>query len=229
MIVNLFTILIFTLLAQVEMPRKVHLQTQEWPPYQFLEGEVLRGLSVSAVRCAFHKLAIELEVSVVPWNRAQLNTKEGKADGFFAASQNTSRDEYASLSTLALRQNWVWFEHKEFTIPSNQELLKSLSYGAMKGSNMLHTLKEENFNVEVEARSTSDLFKALASRRVARILVSELVAQELEEQKKVDLGIFRKTLFRTHPLGVYFANGFIQKYPKFLSAFNKHFEACAKK
>lgn len=227
MILKFLGLLIFTSMSGAQLPIKVHLQTQEWAPYQYLEGEELKGIAVEAVRCSFKKLNIELELTVVPWSRAQLNTREGKVDGFFAASQNSSRDQYATLSKLALDQKWVWFELKDSKGPSTPEQWKNLSHGAMKGSNMLQTLKADDFNVALEARSTDDLFRALQSRRVVRILVSQLVAKELADKGKVDLSHFKETVYRNQPLGVYFAASFLQKYPRFLSSFNNHFEACA--
>lgn len=224
MILWLLSFLSLSLYGADEMPKKIHLQTQIWPPYQYQKGDEVDGIAVKAVRCAFERLKIPLAISVVPWNRAQNNTRDEKADGFFAASKNQERDQYAVLSKTLIPQDWVWFRGKD----KKSELTKKSIHGALKGSNMLSHLKSEDYNVGLEAIASEDLFKALKLQRVDHILVSGLVAQELEERRLINLSSFEKSVYKQNPLGVYFASRLIKRYPKFLEAFNSKFEICVK-
>ncbi len=224
MFINWLHLFFLSLSFAAEMPSKVHLQTQHWAPYQIEESGEVSGIAVKMIRCSFDKLKVQLEISVVPWSRAQLNTKEGRADGFFAASKNDQRDKYAVLSETHIEQNWVWYTLKG----ASKDIKSTDTHGAMKGSNMLQNLKAHGFNIEIESRVTEDLFKALLLKRVSRILVSELVALELEKSKTIDLSQFEKSLYQKNPLGIYFSSRLIKRYPQFLPAFNKNFKICSK-
>lgn len=80
---------------------KMVLLCDDRPPFHFVnaEGE-MDGHAAKVVRCALEKTGQPYEMKVVPWKRAHEDTKRGKADGFFAASQNPTRDAYAQLSQI---------------------------------------------------------------------------------------------------------------------------------
>lgn len=66
-----------------------------------LATEIIRSLNQKRqpnLKSAFANLEISNEITSMPWARSQLATKYGNYDGFFMASRNDKRDQYAVLS-----------------------------------------------------------------------------------------------------------------------------------
>lgn len=103
------------------------------------EGNLLASIGEPFVRCAMLKTQQPYEIIKVPWARAQRDTKLGLYDGFFMASRNVKRDDYAIWSKPFVFIKWLYVTLKEDNV--NLDQANHLQYAANLGSARLIWLK----------------------------------------------------------------------------------------
>lgn len=205
----------------------LRLATHDLPPYSYHgpDGRA-SGVAVKVVECAAGAIGQEVEIAIYPWARAQALVREGQADGFFAASQSASRDEFATLSAVIAPQEWRWYFTKESTLSPNAEAFrKEARVGSFLGGNMLSWLKEYGYTVVASPRSNEQMLQMLLRGRVDAILANNLVMDELLAAHGAK-GLVRSELLQNKPLGVYFSNSVMQRFPGLLPRFNAAVEKC---
>ncbi len=206
---------------------KLILTTQEWLPYQATDGHSLDGISVKVVECVLGKMEQPYEIKVYPWNRSQLMVKQGKAHGFFAASQNTKRDQYATISSVIAEQKWNWYLPQHSLLdPGHPFFKQGALVSAGVGSNMLNWLKEKGYQVIIESYNTEKLAELLAMGRLDAVLANEQVMIHILNQKKLPRDSFKVFVNRNKPLGVYFSKAFLEEESQFLTRFNALVSEC---
>lgn len=209
---------------------EIRLTTQEWPHYQYYQNGVLQGEAVDVVRCVMDKMGWEYDIEVLPWKRAQMYVKNGRADGFFAASRNDSRDKYATISSFTNDQKWNWYLNKDYPLlPTDKEFRAKSVVSANAGSNMMNWLEKNGYRIKAESYTTEPLVRLLIRKRIDALLGSESVVNNILKEKKIPKSYFRIITNRDKPLGVYFSNMFLVKNPGFLNEFNSYVEGCRKK
>lgn len=215
---------------------KITLATQNLCPYGCYQNNDpanlddlsnFSGIAVDVVKCALGKMDISLDLMVLPWARAQkyvLTTN--KADGFFSASQNNYRDQFATLSYPIAKQKWQWYILKNSTvIPTEANFKQQASVGAFIGSNMLKWLESNDYQVLARPLNTDHLLQMLLKERLDAILANDYVTDRLITKYKADDKV-TSYLHMNKPLGVYFSNSFLKKNQDFLPAFNKRVKQC---
>lgn len=204
------------------------LTTQEWPPYQTQAGGAPAGIAVDAVRCIFDRLGISVEIVFLPWQRAQDDVRNGNAAGFFAASRSAERDQFATLSAPIAPQVWTWFYRRDGTITPDQAGFKAAArVTATLGSNMATWLRDSGFRVQDEPRTTEQLLQMLERGYVDAVLANNVAFEQSLEEAGLSAGTFLARPERDQPLGVYFANRFLDAHPGFLERFDAEVPACA--
>jgi polar amino acid transport system substrate-binding protein len=215
---------------------KVVLSTHNLHPYgsyptgaeeKLIADESFKGVAVDRVRCVLDKMEIPSEIQVVPWRRAQLLVERGMVDGFFAASQNSLRDEIAVKTAIIADQKWNWYLLKDNPLsPENTTFKQKATVGGFVGANMLKWMKKQNYNVKATPKNTEGLLKLLLARRVDAVMANNHVMQALlkkygvEDQVKVYLN-------KDKPLFVYFSKDFLKKQPLFIEQFNEFVSGCS--
>lgn len=206
---------------------KILLTTQNWSPYQTYENNVLDGFAVNVVRCVLEKMEQPYEIKVVPWKRAQHLVETNMAHGFFSASKNKTRDQYATISEIIAEQKWNWYLLKESSLnPTNDSFRKEASVGGMLGSNMLTWLNTNRYKIKAQPNDTETLVKMLIFKRMDAILANELVMKNVLEKMKLSPEKFHIYLNRNKPLGVYWSKKFLLENPNFLKRFNRLIKEC---
>ena len=99
------------------LAEKLVFVTSEWPPYVISENGKASGLNTETVRELCKHIGFESEIQILPWKRALLHVKEGKADALFAARYTEER------------ANFMYYMSESLTIEKNAIM-------ARKGSNM---------------------------------------------------------------------------------------------
>ncbi len=202
-------------------PKKLLLATQEWPPYQTYDNNILNGVAVRVVECALKKMNQPYVINVFPWKRAQMLVEKGKYHGFFAASKNNTRDQYAVQSGVIAAQKWKWYILNDSSLdPGDTSFKEKASVSARAGSNMRSWLEKNGYNVKTQPQTTEVLFRMLEIKRVDAILASEMVAKDVIVKLNLSDKI-NTVLNRNKPLGVYFSKKFLDDYPQFLNQFNE--------
>ena len=82
--------------------RVLQLVTLEYPPYEYQEGQQVKGIAVDIIREAFRRLSQPIEIKILPWPRAISYIENGKADAIFTAFKNPHRETFADYSKEVL-------------------------------------------------------------------------------------------------------------------------------
>lgn len=184
------------------------------------------GTAVDAVRCVFDKMDTPLTLKVVPWARAQNMAINGQADGFFAASSNEKRDQQGVKTDTIANQTWQWYLLLDNPLSAKQIDFKTVARVAgFYGSNMLHWLEQENYNVVSRPRNTEDLLNVLLLKRVDAVLANDQVMTALIRSYKTPIKL-KAYASKDKPLGVYFSNNFVKQQPNFVDKFNSFLPIC---
>lgn len=214
---------------------KVMLTTHNLCPYGcYREGSSqsdrshFSGFAVDVVKCVFSQIDIELEIDVVPWARAQRMVKYGEADGFFAASQKSTRDEFAVMSAVIAEQNWQWYLLSDNPLnPTDLDFKQKAIVGGFIGSNMLKWMDDSGYKVSARPINSEILLKMLLAKRIDAVLANNYVMDELLLTYGVKENI-KTVVSKNKPLGVYFSKQFLLTRPHFLAQFNSHVPSCVK-
>jgi len=78
--------------ALTEPVNSLRLYTEEYPPFSYQTDDRPSGINVELLREALERLEIEAEISIVPWGRAQLFTREQDDSCFFSAARTSDRE-----------------------------------------------------------------------------------------------------------------------------------------
>ena len=184
------------------------------------------GIAVSVVDCALNAINQPYEIVVLPWARAQKMVKDGQADGFFSASKQAKRDEYAVFSEVIAEQKWQWYMLKKNPLsPTQADFKQKALVGGFIGANMLSWLEGNNYQIAAKVTNSNVLLELLLKERVDAILANNNVMDALVKNKKID-GKIKRIVNKDKPLAVYFSNEFVAKHPSFLAAFIQHVVAC---
>lgn len=226
---RILTSIMLLILSQTifALPSQVKLSTKIWPPYHYYDqNNKMTGTSVKVLECSFTQLNIHLIIETVPWRRAQQHTRLGISDGFFSASWNASRDEYATRSVDIAPQKWVWYTLKSNDInPSTPTFKQKAKVVGTRGSNIIHWLRKNDYMISAETTDLDNMVNMVLTGRVDAFMENELVAQRslegTDELKKLN-----KSIARSMPVGVYFNHKFLSQYPDFLTAFNQAVIGC---
>ncbi len=188
----------------------VLLTTHDLPPYSF-KGRTGQpeGLAVQVAQCAFAQMNIAARIEFYPWKRAQLMVEKGDAVGFFAASQASSRDEFAVLSAAIAPQEWVWFQLQNNPLtPGTTDFRAKAQTSSFLGANMQDWLLNEGYRTTAAPRVNSMLLEMLRHGRIDAILANRLVMEKLLKKEHQPQPL-RATLALDKPLGIYVSKRFL--------------------
>ncbi|PCI39418.1 MAG: hypothetical protein COB46_08875 [Rhodospirillaceae bacterium] len=108
--------LIFSAPALANDP--IHLMSEEFPPYQFYEGEskVATGISIEIVQAIQNKIGNTDEIKILPWNRALKLLAKKKNSALFSTARTPAReDKYKWVGPLS-KLEMVFFKKKGSTV-----------------------------------------------------------------------------------------------------------------
>ncbi len=201
----------------------IRLNTHIQAPLTYLDGnDQPEGTAMRPVLRALREMGWEVEINFLPWARAQLLVKDGQSDGFFAASRNTERDNYAVRSgTIATQTiNWYLLSDSEFD-PHAGDFRQNARIGGYIGANMLAWLLENGYNVTGQPSHPDQLFLMLLFDRLDACLANNNNFENFLEAYPQYRGRFRVVNQTSNELYIYFSRNFISKNPGFLETFNK--------
>ncbi len=201
----------------------VKLRTTIWPPYQMmLQGE-LSGESTETLRCIFRDINESFSVQVMPWQRAIQDIKHSVADGIFTSGPSPELDKVATMSAPFALEKWYWYHAR----PIDLKDPKSLRIGAVRSSNQATWLDSEGIPVTELVNEGMQLVRLVQAGRIDTFIADSRYFEELVSEASDFNSYLDKTFVRYMPLGVYFANQFLEQHPEFIGRFNKQISDCA--
>lgn len=208
-------------------PEVVTLGTQHWPPYQVEQQNQLSGIAVDAVACVLKRMRQRYRFVVKPWQRVQNEVASGTLDGFFSASQNHKRDQFAIQSTPFIQQRWVFYLLKDSPILADVDSIKTQAkLAARQSSNAHNWLVSNGYQVGASPYDVEALIGMLYRKRVDAVMENSTVFEYHLNKSEFDFNDFNRVLNLEHNLGVYFGKLFIKKHPEFVERFNQQVAYC---
>ena len=204
----------------------VKLRTTIWPPYQMmLQGE-LSGESTETLRCIFRDINESFSVQVMPWQRAIQDMKHSVADGIFTSGPSPELDAVATMSAPFALEKWYWYHSKGLDLSN----LNNLRIGAVRSSNQATWLDTEGIPVTELVNEGMQLVRLVQAGRIDTFIADSRYFEELVEEASASSDFesdLQRTFVRYMPLGVYFADQFLEQHPEFLGRFNQQISDCA--
>ncbi len=145
----------------------------EYPPFNSFKEvngkKKLVGLDIELITAAAEKAGVDIEIELVPWPRALLMAKQGKADGIFNAGWVNNREEFLYYPKTPLRQaKFTFFVNKHFkgTIKRLEDV-KGLEIGIIREYYICKELIEDEKIKKMQANNAEQLFMQLNENRVS--------------------------------------------------------------
>ncbi|KAA8675688.1 transporter substrate-binding domain-containing protein [Vibrio gigantis] len=230
MIRVVFIVVMLTVLSQsalaYQRPERLLLATQEWFPYQYQENGQMKGPGIERVKCVMRVIDQPYQLTMTKWDRAQLMTEVGSQHGFFLASRNSKRDEYADYSVPLDQQNWSWFSLSDSTELDNAMFKSQVEVAALFGSNKWFWLQKNGYRVSKKPRTPKALIELMLNGEVGAVLGNDAVIDETIKKMGISYRAISRTRVKSNPLWVYFSKAFTKKYPNFLNEFNEAVSQC---
>lgn len=88
------TLYVVVLLSCPALAEELVFGFENYPPYEYMEGNEAQGTSVDMVRKASLRLRYTPVFQLTPWSRAIMDAEEGKIHGIMSLARNREREEY---------------------------------------------------------------------------------------------------------------------------------------
>ena len=201
----------------------IRLTAQDWPPYQMVAGDGVDGVAARVVRCAVIRLGLEPKMTLLPWPQAQQEVREGRADGFFDASENLERNAYATLSVPIVPEVRRWYWRHDHGVNVDDRTVAV----AVQSGTVMHQWLLENGYKNIRLVSTiKDIIDILMAGKVDVVLSNQLAFDWNVAISGIPIETFDSLTLQEVGLGVYFRNGYLSEHPGFLQKFNEQAEDC---
>ncbi|MEZ9233832.1 substrate-binding periplasmic protein [Vibrio amylolyticus] len=200
---------------------KLHFFVPDFPPYTMVDGVgVPVGIGIDKMELVLSKMDVEYSIEVGSnHGRALKELRKGRSDGFFLASRNEERDEFALFSEPVMVNRWVWVfrnENSNATLPIDPDFKDSAKVKSLLNTNTQYWLVQNEYNVQSPASNIQALVSSLDNKEVDAIFVAEVVFKHYiknAENYTVMLG-------KEKDFGVYISRDFIQENPLFMFELN---------
>lgn len=145
---------------------ELHLVTESYPPYNYEEGGVLKGVAVDLVRAVMRDADISYTLSMQPWARAYALALNKSDYCVFSTVHNKERDHlFEWVEPLFTTQTYLVKKQGSPVNPKTLEEAKAYLVGTQLGDHTVEILKEEGFpRVDLTSTIELSLNKLLAGR-----------------------------------------------------------------
>ncbi|WP_274055223.1 substrate-binding periplasmic protein [Thalassomonas actiniarum] len=194
-----------------------------FPPFAYLDQGIVRGIAVDKVVPVLEALELDYQLTLVPnYGRALEEVKQGRAVGFFLASENAQRNKVARFSQPVMLNNWSWFyraDLKEIATPA-PDFSAGVTIGTIPHTNTGYWLKKHNYQYQVDG--IDNLLKLTFEQQwLDAIFVAEKVFLTAAKKHGLENSRYRQTIALSKPFGIYISKAFLASSPGFLSRLNR--------
>lgn len=200
----------------------IHLVVPNFPPYTYQENENVQGIGVEHIKDIFHSISTPFTIRLVPnYGRAVSEVREGKADGFFLASQNSERDSIAQFSEPVVVNNWCWFTPKGSSIDVySTQFKKEAKIATPLNSNTHQWLKENGYRIPFPVNNTDLYIKLIKRKKVDAIFIAEKVFLLQLAKEKTPVTTYSKKIEVSRDFGIYISHKTLEKNPQLMNKIN---------
>jgi polar amino acid transport system substrate-binding protein len=193
------TALLFTCLSFTALGETLHIVTEPWAPYVYIENGQVRGLDYETTAIVFERLGIDVKWEFLPWKRCLSMLKQGRADGALDIFKRDERDDLLLYPSEPLSDvEWVLFyanarPHPFLTLDDLRGLTIGVSPGYLYSNAFAASTvftrepapsHEANFGKLLLGR----IDMVITDRRVGQYVLKEMKAQDQITQSPTVLG-----------------------------------------
>ena len=158
-----------------EIPKRLNAATLDYPPYEYLEDKVSKGIAVELIQEAAMRVGVEeVTFRIFPWRRAVRMVETGKFDILFNAGKNKARQEWGDyVDSVLILQRYVLFKRKGDDIKIDANFDNAFRYslgiraGYLYGSGAFRqALDQKKFAYQIASESTAHNVTLLLHNRI---------------------------------------------------------------
>lgn len=206
----------------------IRLSTNIAPPYQFEEGDTLKGIAVDRMDCILSRMGWRSKMHVVPWKRAQRDVETGQSDAYFSATHSDALDQHATLSDPLILEKWYWYATDKALLKWDTEAKSKRLVGVILGANTENWVERQGFQYYRTFQDVRQLVGSLLLGRLEMFLADQRTLKEvLAEWPESERAKIHSRFSRYTPLGVYWSHKFLEAHHGFLKKFNREVVTCA--
>ena len=122
--------------------------TQDFPPFSYKIAGEIKGPGVAIIEAVCEKINVDCSFRLLPWTRAQMEVKTGKANAMFVIGWNKARDEWLYFTPPILKTEYGFFIKDDSPLEFKAESdIKGYKVGVLGPSNTSKSLKKIKVNV----------------------------------------------------------------------------------
>ncbi len=122
--------------------------TADFPPFKFLEGEEIIGLDTEIILAVFDRMGYEVTVEMLPFKRADLETRNGRYAAYYTFTYNDDRGkDYLFTNPISAVQNVFFYDKSRLNDPKVQKVRDWKTLDFLEG---LEVGVSTNYNYEPE-------------------------------------------------------------------------------
>ena len=169
----------------------VRLVADPYPPYQYQDGRVIRGVDHDVIAAAFQEEGLQVTTTLLPWDECVAAVKIGAADGIFQIQRTPERNAVFHFSDPLRTARTVFFTHKKsgFRFPAGIDPAQSLAkhrLGIVRGYGYDPMIVELPESVKVIVETQEELLQGVADGRYDVAIVDLGVAAYLSVRLGLD-------------------------------------------
>lgn len=206
----------FTLLCSAALAAEpMGLMIPEYAPYTSTAGGKPHGIGVDKVVPLLAALGIETQITGGSFGDAVTAIKEGQADGFFLASENSERDAVAVLFAPIVYNNWFWYLAADSKLdPKGPDFNHATIVGTVSFSAQAAWLNKNDFHVRLVPNAEPLPAMLIEHKGINSILGPELVINEAISKAGLSSDNFRSVLAERKPFGLYVSKTWLNAHPE---------------
>lgn len=154
--------------------------TEEWPPYNFTEERVGKGIATELLQEACALAQLHCEIHVVPWARAYKTAQNTANTLVYTAARKPSREkEFLWVGPIAPRTTWVYGNIPTDKQPRTLQELAQWRIGVVRDEAAYQDLLAAGIPTSalVVANSNAEVLRMLSSRMVDAMVDTEVGMQ----------------------------------------------------
>jgi polar amino acid transport system substrate-binding protein len=162
-----------------------------YPPYQFLEGETIRGVDHDVIAAAFAQHGLKTITKLAPWDECLRILDAGGAHGIFQIKRTAERENAYIFSDILRTAKTVFFRNRQKSIQfidnrALAELGAKYVLGTVKGYSYDPFIDSLQTHSKVETESQEQLLLYLSEGKVDLALIDQGVASYLSHGLSIE-------------------------------------------
>lgn len=177
----------------------VYFTTEEYPPFNYRDGKVIKGATVEQVEAVMSAIGADYTIEMMPWARAYSLAQSQPMTCVFATAHNAVRDPHFKwIEPLLVDRSILITRKGSGVVASNLDEAKKYTVGTQREDYTEMMLKTEGFTKLDVATDFNATLRKLLNGRIEMMPISELYFDKLKADQPVEI----VTTLSSQPMGI---------------------------